>query len=476
MNSPAAMAELAMISAAPRGAVAEPGPGEVLVVAIAAHKVGPPPKGGREDTRTKYWPGQQYVCARADAEYAQGRDIVHILSGMTYDWWGTPGRVLSPWGEGAPLVTQETPGALRIAQGTGFDPGAAAYRFHSAMNAASKHASAFVRWGDTSPYTPLRQLDGERDAALARNAVLTADVLHNHMGYFLLNNTGLQRRDEQVLVLHYHGSRPDGKPLCGDRMPGAGGMSFLQWDQARGAKIVCARLSLVEEVRSVAVAKGLGIVPEWLPIPMDVERYRALVTTPAWDGTGTFRIAHSPTNRRFKGSDSFLTNDRERGAIATLRRKGLKVEAVLIEGLPHGEALALKATCHAAFDSFWLGMQGSGLEAAAMGIPVIAGDPMARDAHVAFAGYCPYTYANDERALGAQIERLVLDADYYAAEAARVAQFVQAHHSYPAVARRYEHLLALWTGRDDVFTESDRSPTQVRSESQKLPRKRRKVA
>lgn len=458
MNSAAAMAELAMMSAAPSGAVAQPGPDDVLVVAVAPHKVGAPRV---PDDRIKYWPGQQYWCARASAEWAQARDLVHILTGVTYDWWGHPARVLSPFGERRPLYDRETPGALKIAQGTGYDPGSAAYRFHSAINAASKHTSAFVRWSDSNPHASFRQLDGETEAAAVRDMVLTADVLHNHMGYFLLNNTGLQRRAEQVLVLHYHGSRPDGKPLCGDRMKGAGGLSYLEWDVTLGAKIVAARLSLVEEIKSVAAAKRLAVVPEWLPIPMDVDGYRALVTRPAWDGRGTFRIAHSPTNRRFKGSDTYET------VIAQLQTKGLPVERVDIMGMKHGDALRLKATCHATFDSFWLGMQGSGLEAAAMGMPCLAGDPMAADAHRAFCGFVPYTYANDAKALGEAIERLVLDVDWYASEAARANAFVLAHHSYPAVARRYEQLLAQWTGREDVFT------TATPAQKPQRPKRRR---
>ena len=52
------------------------------------------------------------------------------------------------------------------------------------------------------------------------------------------------------------------------------------------------------------------------------------------------------------------------------------------------------------------------------------------------------------------------DPEWYAAEATRVHEFVLAHHSYPAVARRYETLLAQWTGRDDVFTEAPAAKPQ----------------
>lgn len=447
--------ELAMMDMAPGTPGAVPSaPDDVLVVALAPHKVGPPVP-GQPDTRAKYWPGQQYYCSRQAAEYAASREIVHIVGSEHFDWWSANGRVLSPFGEEEPLTRVELPGALRIAQGAGFDPGQAAYRHHSALNKCSKHASAFVRWGDTNPYSSLRQLDGETQAGAVRGVVMTADVLHNHIGYFLTNNSGIQRKPEQVLVMHYHGSRPDGRPLCGDRFPNTG-MSVLEWDAMRDARVVAARLSLVDEIKSVAHEKRVAIVPEWLPIAVDVERYRQLV--PAKRAPGPFRIAHSPTNRRFKGSDVY--DD----VIATLKAKGLEVESVTIMGMSHGDALRAKATCDAVFDSFWLGMQGSGLEGAAMGLPVVAGDPVTAEAHRAFCGHVPYTYANDAAALTEAIERLVLDRDFYEAEAARVSAFVRTYHDYPAVARRYETLLAQWTGRQDVFTETAKP---------KLPKKRK---
>lgn len=472
MTTPAAAAELATLEAVSRWGTVSPvvGEDEVVVVALAPHKVGAP---RTPDDRVKYWPGQQYVCTRAQAEYAASRGLVHIPGAVEYDWWGAPRRVLSSLGADArPFTTRETPGALRIAMGVGYDPGSCCYRTASAINQHSKHAVMFARWGDTNPHSSYRQWDGEQDAGMVRAAVDTADVLHNHMGYFLLNNTGLARKDGQVLVLHYHGSRPDyavwpirsGTPLCADRLPDTG-VSCIEWDAMRGARIVGARLQLCDEIRAGARSKGVPIEPDWLPIPMPVEEYAALVTRPAWDGRGTFRIAHSPTNRRFKGSDQYDTvTDR-------LIAKGLPIERVTIMGLKHADALRLKATCHATFDSFWLGMQGSGLEAACMGQPVLAGDSEAARAHREFCGHVPYTYTPDTRELHEAIERLVTDVDYYHAEAARVRAFVDAHHSYPAVARRYEVLLAKWTGRDDVTSGAVAVPDETPKS-----RRKRKVA
>jgi hypothetical protein len=88
-----------------------------------------------------------------------------------------------------------------------------------------------------------------------------------------------------------------------------------------------------------------------------------------------------------------------------------------------------------------------------MAHPVIAGAPAVTRLYEQHVGYCPYTYANDAADLARVIERLVMDRDYRAAEAARVAGYVRQYHDYPAVARRYEEILAKRLKRTDVFTD-----------------------
>lgn len=407
-----------------------------LVVAIGLHK----------HNGVLYYPGQQYtIDDPAEVARQVTREAIYVPPPARVRWWDVPGRVLSPFAGDAERVaySTQTLGALRIVQGVGYDPGSSAYRLHSALGAHSKHASAFVRFADSNPHCTLRQYDGERDAHAVRGLLHTADVIHCHVSYLLINNTGMQPRPEQTLVMHYHGSRPDGEALCAERMPGSG-MPLLEWDVTRGAHVVGARLTLVHEIRDVAERLGLPVFPAWLPITVDVARYRSL--RPAIRRPGPFRIAHSPTERSFKGTDVF------RRVCARLEAAGLQIEPVLIERRSHGDALAVKADCDAVFDSFWLGMQGSGLEGAAMGLPVIAGDPDAAREHRALCGQVPWTYANGESSLSEAIERLATDPAFCAAESARVGEFVHAYHDYPAVARRYETLLGQWTGRGDTMT------------------------
>jgi hypothetical protein len=375
----------------------------------------------------------------------EANGLVHPTQAVQVDWYRHPGRVLAaePLEPQLLLARGPTPGALRIVQGCEYDPGSAAYRFHSALNEATKHASAFVRWGDDNPHCSLRQYDGVKDRPQVMQLVFEADVLHCHVNTNLIARTLVRAkpRDHQLVVRHYHGSRWGG----GTNMDHA-------YDRQVGIDLrVGARLQLCAEPGADDL--------QWVPITVPVARYRALRAWLAEDLTDPrdgFRIAHSPTDLKYKGTAAFVE------ACRIAKAKGANVVPVMIQGVRHGEALMRKATCHAAFDSFWLGIQGSGLEAGAMGLPVIAGDPTAAALHREHVGHVPYTYANDADALAEQILRLATDEAYYRAEAARVERFVAEYHDYPAVAARYERILAKALGRDDVCTERATVPKPAR--------------
>ena len=452
--------------------VPEGTPGAVQVVALCRHKI---------DGRLVY-AGQSYWLPRERAEAPGNREIIHVMGSAELDWWKARGRVLSPF-EGDPEITfarAPSPGSLRIVQGCGYDPGSAAYRFHSAVNAASKHASVFVRFADTNSHCSLRQLDGVRDAPLVREALLGADVLHCHVNYLLSANatSNLIRmgdtrsarpvhwREGQWLVRHYHGSRPDG----GTNLEHAVDAHVRETTERYGGGLVRvgARLTLCAEPGADDL--------KWLPITVDVPRYRALRAEAMQSraaGTPPFTISHSPTKRAYKGTDKLMR------AVGRLQAKGLDVRVMLIEGKSHGDALRMKARSDACFDSFWLGIQGSGLEAGAMGIPVVAGDGDVAALYRQHVGHVPYTFAGDEDQLAHMIERLVVDKSFYAAEAERVRDYVTKYHDYPAVARRYEAILSDAMGRTDLATtDADRVVSHAPQSPDSPPprRKRRKVA
>jgi hypothetical protein len=124
-----------------------------------------------------------------------------------------------------------------------------------------------------------------------------------------------------------------------------------------------------------------------------------------------------------------------------LRASGYDIEPVLIEGLTHGEAIQLKQSCHVTFDSFWLGIQGSGLEAACMQQMVIAGDAAVRNEYMQAFGEVPYTFADNAEQLRSALARACEDERWRAREAARVNAYVKDHHSYEAVGSTFAQIM-----------------------------------
>jgi hypothetical protein len=237
-------------------------------------------------------------------------------------------------------------------------------------------------------------------------------------------------RPEQLVIRHYHGTRWQ-KPQS-QQWPI---LNMLEDDLAN-VVLVGARLTLCE-VRPSRM--------QWLPIAVPVKRYRAMV--PKERRPGPFRIAHSPTRADYKGTADLTA------AVDAVRGKGLKVELVMIQRQQHGKALEMKADADLTFDSFWLGIQGSGLEAASMGQMVVAGDADVKALYEkSEVGACPYTFANDRQQLTEVIERAIVEPAWYKAEAKRVGEYVKKFHDYAAVAKRYEQIIAGVTKWENVAT------------------------
>lgn len=295
---------------------------------------------------------------------------------------------------------------LRIATVALRDDGIAPSRLHTAINRTTPHASLFVS-GKPGPFESPDQFLISRDLELSARFLREAEVVHYHVD---VPRELPRPRPHQHVVLHHHGS-----PLR--RNPA----HFAQLAASLKA------LVLVSNVQLLTYAEPARFLPNAMP----VARYRRLRTIHAPLSVEPFRVAHSPSRPAIKATGVFNR------VCHRLRERGYPIEPVLIFGQPHHESLRLKATCHAAFDSFWLGMQCSGLEAAAMGLPVIAGDATVADRHREQFGLVPYTFADSEDELETVLARLVDDAEFRQAEAGRVASFVTEYHDESAVALRY---------------------------------------
>lgn len=364
--------------------------------------------------------GAVYCTPPERAQEMATAGLVAPLEALTdVRWDQAEGRILTGFESTQYDAAPIDPAAPRVAQLTVYDPGSAGYRYHSAANSVVGGTSAFVRYGNQNPFTDLRQYDGDRSREGVARLVEQADAVLVHMDYGVLDDHLRAWPDakRQLLIRHYHGSNAIDK--------GVPEFMQLDLDEQVGATLVGARL----------YHNRYSDRMRWLPIPMPVRDYERLPAA-TWKPieerhNRCFRLAHSPTHPRIKGTVALEYT------VDALRRKGLLIELVMIKDLKHPAALAMKASCDATFDSFWLGIQGSGLEAACMNQPVIAGDPDVVEDYRKAGIPCPYTFAPGPEELADVLERMVLDAAWRQAEADRVGQYVREHHDYPAVGRKF---------------------------------------
>lgn len=349
--------------------------------------------------------GLGHSSARAEQKRA------HLVAQSEREQRATTGAVASDYATGK----RET---LRVLQLGRIDAGLVACRLHDAINTTTPHASILGRGATGNPFGAPTQYDLARDRWALARALEAADVVHCHLDYKPLDELAREagvRLDGKVVVIHHHGTLFRSHPYY--------------WRQADRRR---SHLRLVSNLELLSYDEDL----HFLPNPVPVARYRRLRAALAEPRQGRpFRIAHSPSKRANKGTEAFLS------ACERARSLGVAVEPVLLEGMPHRNVLREKARCDAAFDSFWLGLQCSGLEAAAMGLPVIAGDATVVARYREWLGEVPYTVADDEEALLEAIVALATSSDYAAQEAARVTRYVEDLHDEARVALRYLDLL-----------------------------------
>jgi hypothetical protein len=289
------------------------------------------------------------------------------------------------------------------------DDGIAPSRLHAAINRTTPHASLFFKQRP-GPFGAAGQFMVKDHATHYTRALQSADVLHFHGA---MSHSRMYGRGKPI-VFHHHGS-----------LLRANVDSYMKAARDVNALILVSNLELLTYT---------GEEGHYLPNTVPVARYRALRNQEALD-SGPLRIAHSPSQPHRKGTDKLVE------VVRALQKRGREIELVMIHDVSHSEALRLKATCHLAFDSFWLGIQCSGIECAAMGLPVIAGDVTVRDRYRERFGACPYTFAENQEELEAELVRLVSDRAYYRAEADRVNAYVTTYHDESAVTLRYLDLL-----------------------------------
>jgi len=111
----------------------------------------------------------------------------------------------------------------------------------------------------------------------------------------------------------------------------------------------------------VAYVPGCRNMHYW---PLHLKKFKA--EPPVYRPGDTLRVAHAPNHGHFKGT-RFLME-----AIEKLRREGLPIELVSVQGVPNEKVLELFGTSHLVADQFIAGFHGyTALEAMALARPVL---------------------------------------------------------------------------------------------------------
>lgn len=289
------------------------------------------------------------------------------------------------------------------------DPGGVVGRFRIA---AEKLGGVKIRSAHRdTPYMefPEDLVWNSRTEPEIRRLMKEADVLH-------LNNSARPwmvlggREMKKPVLLHHHGT-----------LFRNGAQSLL--DMAR----------LYNMTQAVSTLDLWLIAPEvltWLPTAYDLDELAAL-RKPRQEHEKIL-VVSCPTNRRNKSTNELIE------AVAYLQAENYPVELEIVEGKTWKESLAAKARADIFFDQVHLGYGCNGVEAWAMGIPVVAG----ADSAVAMAmkkefgrGKLPF-YPTTELTIARSIADLVMSADLRAEWGARGLAHVQKYHAeLPALER-----------------------------------------
>lgn len=289
---------------------------------------------------------------------------------------------------------------------TAQDTGGQSFRLSQAVTRYTSHESRSFRRSpdyldfpaDITPQALTKRCRRE----FVADYLASADIVHCHNMYRYASGWGAINPDAKWLI-HQHG-----------RIPTARIDGFLEADRTRGALRFVSTLNLVGRYAG-------GDTDRWIPAPLDLAAYDTLSRT---DHEG-FVIAHSPTNRAYKGTDLLLS---------VCDELGCKVE--LIEGVSHAESVLRKAGCDAVYDQMHLCYGNSGLEGMALGLPVFVGMAEATHALVErVVGYRPYiTVAKDT--LKGEIARLMADVGYARECGERGRAYVERFHDERKVAAK----------------------------------------
>lgn len=151
------------------------------------------------------------------------------------------------------------------------------------------------------------------------------------------------------------------------------------------------------------------------------------------------RIVHSPTNRRYKGTDLIIS-------VIEKIKDERNIEFLLLEGIPRKEVLEIKAGCDICIDQVGGEMGGtgygkSGIESLAMGLPTITN---MTDEYQNWLPDNPFVVCNNSAELYNKLIWLIDDSSVREAIGGQGKIWVKKYHGYESV---YNHLSSLFTDK-----------------------------
>ena len=187
-------------------------------------------------------------------------------------------------------------------------------------------------------------------------------------------------------------------------------------------------LNLTSEYDHLALKKDL----KYLFYPYDYSE----VPEKKERGEGKIRIVHSPTNRKYKGTELIIS-------VIEKIKKEKNIEFLLMENVDRKRLLEIKSECDISIDQVGGTMGGTGygkagLETLAMGIPTVTN--MTKD-YEKWLPENPFVVANNSEELYKVLNDLIEDESYRVENGKKGMQWVKKYHSYKSV---NENLMKLY--------------------------------
>jgi glycosyltransferase involved in cell wall biosynthesis len=213
-----------------------------------------------------------------------------------------------------------------------------------------------------------------------------------------------------------------------------------------GKKIICcyygSDLRTRGLIRQMDELSDLNITPEYDLISLKKDLHYIFypydpseLPEPKINESGSLRIVHSPTNRKFKGTDLIIR-------VIEKIKKEKKIDFILLENMNRSKVLDIKSACDISIDQVGGTMGGTGygkagLETLAMGIPTITN--MTKEFEQ-WLPENPFIVANNENELYNKLNELIISSEYRKSAGKAGRQWVEKFHSPACVNKQLYEL------------------------------------